>query len=87
MQAEISYNTETYPPRGRVWPQFGDDVLQQTMSISDGVRQSLNLKKQAMSDFHKENLQYHNLAPREERPPPLQDPPPAEALEMRTPVP
>ena len=84
MQAEISYNTETYPPRGRAWPQFGDDVLQQTMSISDGVRQSLNLKKQAMSDFHKDNLQYHNLAPREERPPPLQDPSPAEALEMRT---
>ena len=68
-----------------MWPQFGDDVLEETLSISEGARQNLNRKKEGMSDFHRGNLEHHGLAPREEaRPPPLEDPgPPAEAMEMR----
>ena len=65
-----------------MWPQFGDDVLEETLSISEGARQSLNRKREGMSDWHKENLQHHGLAPRE-APPPLEDPAPQEGTEMR----
>ena len=64
------YRAESYPPRGRMWPQFGDEVLEETLSFSDGARQNLNKKREKMSDFHKENLQRHGLAPREEPGPP-----------------
>ena len=66
MQPVFPYRPESYPPRGRIWPQWGDDVLGETLSLSDGAKQSLNRKKEAMSDFHMENLQHHGLAPREE---------------------
>jgi hypothetical protein len=65
MQPVFAYRPESYPPRGKIWPQFGDDVLEETLSISEGARQNLNKKKEPMSDFHKENLQHHGLAPRE----------------------
>jgi hypothetical protein len=64
MQPVFPYQAETYPPRGQIWPQFGDDVLEETLSLSEGARQSLSKKRQGMSDFHTENLQYHGLAPR-----------------------
>ena len=84
MQPVFSYRAEGYPPRGPQWPQFGDDVLEETLSLSEGARQSLNKKREAMSDFHREILQHHGLAPREDDPPPIQDPgPPADAMEMR----
>jgi hypothetical protein len=63
-----------------MWPQFGDDVLEETLSISEGARQSLNRKKEGMSDWHKENLQHHGLAPRADQiptPPDEFDDPPA----------
>ena len=42
--------------------------------MSEGARQSLSRKRQHMSDFHKENLQYHGLAPTAaEETPPLPD--------------
>jgi len=59
------YRQESYPPRGRIWPQWGDDVLEETLSISEGARQSLNRKREGMRDFHNENMQHHGLAPRE----------------------
>ena len=60
MQPVFAYNPQSYPPRGRIWPQWGDDVLEET--LSDGARQSLNRKREGMRDFHKENLVYHGLA-------------------------
>lgn len=60
------YRPESYPPRGEMWPQFWDKVLGDSMSVTDAARQSLSKKREAMSDFHKENLQHHGLAPREE---------------------
>ena len=65
MQPVFPYYPQNYPPRGRIWPQFGDDVLEETLSISEGARQSLNRKREGMRDFHKENMQHHGLAPRE----------------------
>lgn len=70
MQPVFAYLAGSYPPRGK-FPQFGDDVLQETLSISEGARQSLTRKKEAMSDFHSENLQHHGLRPREA---PLEEP-------------
>ena len=64
MQPVFPYRPQRYPPRGPQWPQFGDDVLADTLSLSEGARQSLNKKREAMSDFHKEILQHHGLAPR-----------------------
>ena len=29
-----------------MWPQFGDEVLEETLSLSEGARQSLNKKKE-----------------------------------------
>ena len=66
MQPVFPYRAEGYPPRGRLWPQFGDDVLEETLSLSEGARRSLNKKKEAMSDWHKENLVHHGLAPKPE---------------------
>ena len=60
------YYPQSYPPRGRIWPQFGDDVLEETLSLSEGARRSLNKKREGMSDFHRENMQYHGLAPKPE---------------------
>ena len=65
MQPVFAYRPEGYPPQGRIWPQFGDDVLEETLSISEGARQSLSRKRGNMNDFHAENLQYHGLAPRD----------------------
>ena len=65
MQPVFPHYAQSYPPRGAIWPQFGDDVLEDTLSVSEGARQSLNRKREAMSDFHKENLQHHGLAARE----------------------
>ena len=62
MQPVFPYRPESYPPRGRIWPQFGDDVLEETLSMSEGARQSLNRKKQDMTDWHKDNLVHHGLA-------------------------
>lgn len=67
-----------------MWPQFGDEIVEDTVSISEGARQSLARKREVMSEFHNENLRHYGMAPREDRQPPLQDPSPAEALEMRT---
>ena len=52
MQPVFPYQAETYPPRGQIWPQFGDDVLEETLSLSEGARQSLSKKRQGMSDLH-----------------------------------
>ena len=84
MQPVFPYRAESYPPRGGVWPQFGDDIVEDTVSISEGARQSLARKREVMSEFHNENLRHYGMAPREDRQPPLQDPSPAEGLEMRT---
>jgi len=77
MQPVFPYRPQSYPPRGRMWPQFGDEVLEDTLSFSQGAQQSLNKKREVMRDFHNENLEHHGLAPRGPPPPP---PPPA-ALE------
>ena len=63
MQPTFPHRPEAYPPRGNVWPQFGDDVLEDTLSISEGARQNLNRKREGMSDWHQENMQCHGLAP------------------------
>ena len=60
-QPVFPYHPQSYPPRGRIWPQFGDDVLEDTLSLSEGAKQSLNRKKEGMGDFHKENLQYQEF--------------------------
>ena len=69
MQPVFPYHAEGYPPRGSAigargphFPQFGDDVLAETLSMSDGARQSLNKKREAMSDFHKEIMEHHRQA-------------------------
>ena len=49
-----------------MWPQFGDEILEDTLSISEGARQSLNKKRESMSDYHRETMQHHGLAPRDE---------------------
>ena len=49
-----------------MWPQFGDEILEDTLSISEGARQSLNRKRESMSDYHRETMQHHGLAPRDE---------------------
>jgi len=67
MQPVFAYRPESYPPRNnsRVqWPQFGDDVLEDTLSISESVRQALNEKRAAMAPFHRENLEHHGLLAR-----------------------
>ena len=64
MQPLLPYRPESYPPRGRIWPQFGDEVLEDTLSLSEGVRQNLQRKRDGMSDYHKQNMEYHGLAPR-----------------------
>jgi hypothetical protein len=64
MQPLFPYVPEGYPPKGRIWPQFGDEILEETLSISEGVRQNLQRKKDSMSDWHKQNMEYHGLAPR-----------------------
>jgi hypothetical protein len=66
-----------------MWPQFGDDVLEETLSISEGARQSLNKKKEAMSDWHKENLIHHGLAPKPENVPTPAGRPPPDAPQHR----
>jgi hypothetical protein len=77
MQPVFPYRPESYPPKGRIWPQFGDDVLEETLSMSEGARQSLNKKKEQMGDWHKENLQHHGLSPKpEDVPTPAGGPPP-----------
>ena len=68
MQPIFPYRPETYPPSGR-FPQFGDDVLQETLSLSEGARQALSKKRQDMSDYHQDNLEYHRLAPPRLAPP------------------
>ena len=64
MQPVFPYRAQGYPPRGNRWPQFGDNVLEETLSLSEGARQSLNKKREAMSDFHKEIMERHRLAPK-----------------------
>ena len=77
MQPVFAYRPEAYPPRGRIWPQFGDDVLEETLSLSEGATQNLQRKKEGMmGDFHKENMIHHGLAPRPaDVPVPDDDPP------------
>ena len=74
MQPVFPHHAQSYPPRGAIWPQFGDDVLEETLSLSEGARQSLNRKREAMNDFHKDNLQHHGLAPRGDDAPPADRP-------------
>ena len=64
MQPALPYQPERYPPRGRIWPQFGDEVLEHTLSLGEGIRQSLQKKKEGMSQWHQENLAHHGLAPK-----------------------
>jgi hypothetical protein len=64
MQAVLPYRPESYPPKGRIWPQFGDEVLEHTLSLGEGIRHSLQKKKEGMSQWHQENLAYHGLAPK-----------------------
>ena len=64
MQPLLPYRPERYPPRGRIWPQFGDEVLEDTLSLGEGMRQSLQKKKEGMSQWHQENLEHHGLAPK-----------------------
>ena len=67
----FQYSPENYPPRGRIWPLFGDEALEETLSLSEGARRNLSRKKDGMGDFHKEILQHHGLAPRpDDNPPP-----------------
>ena len=46
-----------------MWPQWGEELLEDTLSVSEGARQSLIRKREGMNDFHKENLARHGLAP------------------------
>ena len=64
MQPLLPYVPEKYPPRGRIWPQFGDDVLEHTLSLGEGMRQSLQRKKEGMMQWHQDNLLHHGLAPK-----------------------
>ena len=64
MQPVFPHRPQNYPPRGNQWPQWGDDVLEETLSLSEGARRSLNQKREAMSDFHKEIMEHHGLAPK-----------------------
>jgi hypothetical protein len=74
MQPVFPYRPQSYPPRGNMWPQFGDEVLEDTLSLGEGVRQSLNRKREGMSEFHKEIMQRHGLAPKpEDVPVPMDD--------------
>ena len=66
------YRQQGYPPRGSIWPQFDGGVLEETLSLAEITRQSLNRKRQAMSDFHKEILQHHKMAPWDDPQPPQQ---------------
>jgi hypothetical protein len=65
MQPVFPYTPQSYPPSGR-FPQFGDEVLQETLSLGEGVRRSLNRKREGMSEFHREIVERHGLAPRPE---------------------
>ena len=58
MQPVFPYRAQSYPPRGSMWPTFGDDVLEDTLSVSEGAHRALSEKRQSMNDFHKENLVY-----------------------------
>ena len=61
-----------------MWPQFGDKILEETLSLSEGARRSLNQKREGMREFHTENLQHHRLAPRAEPTSNGEDDPPAD---------
>ena len=89
MQPVFAYRQQSYPPRGPRWPQFGDEVLEDTLSVSEGAHRALSEKRQSMNDFHKENLVYHGLAhpmeeDRPEAPPPPEEPGP-QAPDQRPP--
>ena len=84
MQALLPYRPESYPPKGRIWPQFGDDVLEHTLSLGDGMRQSLQRKKEGMMQWHQDNLVHHGLAP---KPDPADVPVPADDEPLEDPVP
>ena len=64
MQPLLPYVPEKYPPRGRIWPQFGDEVLEDTLSLGEGIRHSLQKKKDGMTQWHQDNLVHHGLAPK-----------------------
>ena len=51
--------------------------MEETLSLSEGARRSLNKKREVMSDFHKEIMERHRLAPKpEDIPVPDDDSPP-----------
>ena len=57
-----------------MWPQFDEGVLEETLSLSEAARQSLNRKRETMKDFHKDILEHHGLAPKSEPAAAMQEP-------------
>jgi hypothetical protein len=64
MQPVFPYRALSYPPRGSMWPTFGDDVLAKTLTVTEEAHHYLNEKRKMMNDFHQDNLDYHGLQPK-----------------------
>ena len=64
MLAIPPYRSQSYPPRSPQWVRFGDDALQEVMSVTDEAHFNLARKRDTWQPFHQERLQYHGLAPK-----------------------
>ncbi len=54
------YDPGNYPPPGKQFVQFGDDVLANTLTEAHG---KIEAKRSRMTPFHQERLQKHGLNP------------------------
>ena len=54
------YSPGTYPPPGKQFVQFGDDVLANTLTEAHG---KIAARRDRMMPFHQERLQKHGLNP------------------------
>ena len=69
MQPVYPYRAQSYPPRGGMWPTFGDDVLAKTLTVTEEAHHYLNEKRKMLNDFYRTTWTIMVCSPRRPRRP------------------